>query len=351
MRTVFCFLLFVFYAGQAAGQTIVCDTSAFVFNYFMRVTALSGVNLRKAPSQQAAKLVAIPYGAEIPVAAEYGDEQLPWETIENKYDTWRRTCYAGKTGYVFGGFLEEVYENTAVRIVVPDAGVDSQRDQLRLDPALNWVALAPSEQRQKHWPDFVQLRAKKIKLAPQPEKEKDESRLRPLDAPENTLVFFGGLPPNPRIENYHQPVGHEILFPGEVVPFDLYDEAHKQHHRYHVYSAGDPVAAPREDIGWPFTGIRNYQLRIREITNTAGKDDYKVVNDQLLFSGNLIYDRETGRINGPYPFLMGDFDNDRRLDIVLHRTDEGTVLYLFLSSKALPGFLMRVVAMMRDSCC
>ena len=126
-RTIFCFLSLAFSAQLSFSQTIVCDTNAFVYNYFMRVTAPSGVNLRAAPSQQAAKLIAIPYGAEIPVAANYTDEQLPVETIEDKYANWHKAAYAGKTGYVFGGFLIDVQHKTSVRVVIPDSGVESIR--------------------------------------------------------------------------------------------------------------------------------------------------------------------------------------------------------------------------------
>ena len=104
-RTIFCFFVLALSANLSFSQTIVCDSSAFVFNYFMRVTAPSGVNLRAAPSQKASKLLSIPKGAEIPAAANYSDEQLPWETIEGKYASWYKAAYAGKTGYVFGGFF------------------------------------------------------------------------------------------------------------------------------------------------------------------------------------------------------------------------------------------------------
>ena len=354
-RTIFCFLSLALSANPSFSQTIVCDTSGFMFNHFMRVTAPSGVNLRAAPSQQAAKLVAIPYGAEIPAAANYSDEQLPEETIEGKYASWYKAAYAGKTGYVFGGFLEELHDKTAVRFLIPDAGVDFQRDELDLDPAVTWFALAPNEKvRSTDQSDYRQMFASQVKLGKVIIPGQDVARHPPLNAPENTVVFFSGFKSNTLHESYYQPHEPEMLFPGAVITFHLYDEALKQQHIYQVYATGQPIAAPKDRGYWPFTGIQNYQLRVREVSYSPVRvqDAYRVVSDQLLFSGNLTFEMETGRINGLSLFLMGDFDNDRKLDIILDwHGDKGSVYYLFLSSKALPGFMMRVVAMMSASCC
>jgi hypothetical protein len=353
-RTIFCFFILVLAVGPARSQTIVCNSNGFMFNHFMRVTAPSGVNLRAAPSQQAAKLVAIPYGAEIPVAANYSDEQLPEETIEGKYARWNKAAYAGKTGYVFSGFLEELHDKTAVRFLIPDAGVDFQRDELDLDPAVTWFALAPNEKvNSTYQSDYRQMVASRVKLGEVTIPGQDVARHPPLNAPENTTVFFAGIQPGTR-GDYYQPEEPEMLFPGAVITFHLYDEALKQQRIYQVYATGQPIAAPKDRGYWPFTGIQNYQLRVREVSYSPVRvqDAYRVVSDQLLFSGNLTFDMETGRINGLSLFLMGDFDNDRKLDILLDwHGDKGSVYYLFLSSKALPGFMMRVVAMMSASCC
>lgn len=354
-RTIFCFLSLALSANPSFSQTIVCDTSGFVFNYFMRVTAPSGVNLRAAPSQKAAKLLSVPRGTEIPVAANYSDEQLSWETIEDKFASWHQASYAGKTGYVFGGFLEEVHDKTAVRFLIPNAGVDSQWEGLDLDPAVDWFALAPNEkERSTYQSDFVQMRTLKVTLGAQNLERPEIVRHPPLNAPENTAVFFAGFKSDSRGESYYQPQEPDMLFPGAVIPFHLYDEQLKQQRIYQLYATGQPIAAPKDRGYWPFTGIQNYQLRVREVTLSPSgtKDGYQVVSDQLLYSGNLSFDMETGRIDGLSVFLMGDFDNDRKLDIILDWDgDKGSVFYLFLSSKAFPGFMMRVVAMMSASCC
>lgn len=351
MRILFYFPVFFLSAGPAFGQSIVCDTNALVYNYFMRVTAPSGVNLRAAPSQQAAKLAAIPYGAEIPVAANYTDEQLPVETIEDKYASWHKAAYAGKTGYVFGGFLEDVQHKTSVRFLVPEAGVESIRSELGLAPDVSWFALAPGVKgRQRYSPDWVPMQAHQVVLDTQKLDGFDDARHRPLNAPENTLVFFGGIKPCPEIEYYYQPEESEMLYPGATISFQLVDQQLQQQRHYRLYAIGQPVSAPPGREYWPFSGIRNYELRVVELSySTSG---YRVVSDQLLFSGNLAFDPETGRMYGPRLFLMGDFDADHKLDIILDwQSDKGTLFYLFLSSKALPGFLMRVVAMVADSCC
>ena len=351
MRTILCFFILGLSTEPSFSQTIVCDTSAFVYNYFMRVTAPSGVNLRAAPSQQAAKLVAIPYGAEIPVAANYTDEQLPVETIEDKYASWYKAAYAGKTGYVFGGFLEDARQKTSVRLLIPEAGVESIRSELGLDPDLSWFALAPNEkERPRYSPDIVQMQAQKVVLDTLKLEGFDDARHRPLNAPENTLVFFGGIRPDSEIKYYYQPEESEMLYPGATISFPLFDEQLKQQRLYCLYANGQPVSAPQSRGNWPFSGIRNYELRVREVAYSPS--GYRVVSDQLLFSGNLDFDPETGRMYGPRLFLMGDFDNDHKLDIILDwQSDKGTVFYLFLSSKTLPGFMMRVVAMVADSCC
>jgi len=354
MQTIFCFFVLALSAQLSFSQTNVCDTGGFVFNYFMRVTTPSGVNLRAAPSQQAAKLLSIPKGAEIPVADIYNDGQLPWETIEGKYETWYRVSYAGKTGYVFGGFLENLHDKTAVRFLIPDAGVDFQRDELDLDPAVAWIALAPNEKvNSTYQSDYQQMVASRVKLGEVTIPGQDIARHPPLNAPDNTTVFFAGIQPGTR-GDYYQPDEPEMLFPGAVITFHLYDEALKQQRIYQVYATGQPIAAPKDRGYWPFTGIQNYQLRVREVSYSPVRvqEAYRVESDQLLFSGNLTFDLQTGGIDGLSLFLMGDFDNDRKLDIILDwHGDKGSVYYLFLSSKALPGFMMRVVAMMSASCC
>ena len=352
MRNAFAFLFLFFNLSPFFGQTILCDTSSFVFNHFMRVTAASGVNLRAAPSSKAAKLLTIPYGTEILAGADDGN--LPWETIEGKYTNWWRVSYAGKTGYVFGGFLEDIHEKTSIRLLIPNAGVESLWESMRLDPAVTWFALVPSE---KELPEYqsqvVQMHRLRVKLGAEKTGYQDEVRHLPLNVPENTAVFFSGFEPGTQVEAFYRRDEPDILFPGTVIPFHVYDEKQKLHRIYQVYATGDAVQAPPGRGYWPFSGIRNYQLRVREIVDSpTGPDDrYAVASDQLLFSGNLVYDLETGRINGPRPFLLGDFDNDRKLDIILNRNDYGTVFYLFLSSKALPGFMMRVVAMVADAGC
>lgn len=355
MRTLLCFFILLLSTGPAISQTIVCDTSEFVYNYFMRVTAPSGVNLRAAPSQHAAKLASIPHDTEIPVAANYSDEQLPWDTIEGKFETWYQVSFAGKTGYVFGGFLEKLHDKTAVRFLIPNAGVDSQWEGLDLDPAVAWTALIPSEKERSNYPtDFRLMYASRVQMGAITASNQDVVRHPPLNVPDNTVVFFSGFESGARGESYYQPEEPEMLFPGAVIPFHVYDEQLKQQRIYLVYATGQAVSVSKDRGYWPFSGIRNYQLRVREVSYSPvrAQGAYRVVSDQLLYSGNLSFDMETGRIIGPSVFLMGDFDNDRKPDIILDWVgDKGSVFYLFLSSKALPGFLMRVVAMVADSCC
>jgi len=256
--------------------------------------------------------------------------KIVWPVIRRKIVEGRRMLYAGRKvaplparllslGEIKNVTSSCLNEKTAVRFLISNAGVDSQWDGLDLDPAVDWFALAPNEKvRSTDQSDYQQMVASPVKLGEVATPGQDVARHPPLNAPDNTAVFFAGIQSNTR-GDYYQPDEPEMLFPGAVITFHLYDEALKQQHIYQAYATGQPVSAPQGQGYWPFTGIRNYQLRVREVAlaPSGTKDGYQVVSDQLLYSGKLTFDMETGRINGLSLFLMGDFDNGRKLDIIL----------------------------------
>ena len=90
-------------AGSLFSQSWPCWD--YVSNFELcRVTARSGLVMRDAPNQSAAKLATIPFH-ELVGRCKMADGH---ETIEEKTDYWYQVCFNDITGYVFGGYLETV---------------------------------------------------------------------------------------------------------------------------------------------------------------------------------------------------------------------------------------------------
>lgn len=352
MKQLILLFVLVALAGPVVfAQTIVCDTSGWVFNRFVLVTARSGVVLRAEPSVQSARLAAIPWGMEIP--ADANTDEMPYDTIEGKEGYWHRVCYAGKTGYVFGGFLERLYEKTSVQFVVPGAGVDSELENIQLDTGLHWYALAPPANARSTG-DAAYRFLEGLPVDRRGQTNKGVPGAEQLTLPPETALLLGGITPDRIAGQYYHPEETKMLFPGDVIPFYLFDPALNGYRYYQVYASGQPVHATADVGNWPFSAIRKYELRVREVIAQAGPgpNPYLVAGDQLLFGGRLTFDRDIAGFPAPHVYMLGDFDADHQLDAILSmHTDKGVTFYLFLSSKALPGFLMRVVATRRDACC
>jgi hypothetical protein len=352
-----CFLLL---CAIARGQSCRCDTQEEdTYHQWYKVSAPSGLSLRKSPDKNAAKIDAIPFGEEV-LACSITDVG---ETIEEKYGKWIKVSWADKIGYVFGGFLTEIQERK-VHMIIPNAGVNSGWECMELDPAMKWEALVSTDTGKdlRNNPNPNHFRSAELKTG-RKEMDADAESDCPgvldhavLNMPDPPFCVFSGF----KLANtvYNQVSKPIKLMPGEVVNFETYDRANQINRTHTIAVQGNVMPNPDYTRGsnqGPVNSIEQYKIHLYEeeqlssrANRNAPKKVQKLIDTTVLRPG----DSDTFDMDVYYIYFAGDLDGDHQLDLILARLNGiGHSYHLYLSSKRLPGFLLRYVAMWGDAGC
>lgn len=359
--TSFATTIYLFFTAALQGQT--CCTCSPVDDFeghnWYNVSAPSGLILRADPSRSAKKLDAIPFGEQVLGCRSTSVE----ETIEGKSGRWIKVNWAEKSGYLFGGFLTETTVPN-IRMVIPNAGIDSGWGCMEFPPEISWQGLVNADTTKNNPPakrltDFLavnlKMGRKKVSTDCQPSGVLDNTVLNELPAP---FAVFSGFKLAKNVHNYvSAPVK---LLPGTVESFRFYDPATQITRDYIISADGHVISNPdfvrgEDNRKGPNDRIEQYRVRLYEQTfQGAQSDNMRPWKSQKLEESTVTSpsDAFTYEMGVLYIYFAGDLDGDQHLDLILaHLDGVGSSFTLFLSSKKLPSFLLRCVASFRDTAC
>lgn len=340
------------------GQSCLCDPQDDEGSQkWYLVSAPSGLILREGPNRNTDKLDAIPFGEEVLLCSATNLD----ETIEGKSGSWIKVTWADKTGYLFSGFLTEIY-NRKIQMVMPNSGVDSQWECMELSPEIKWEAMVDmdttnSTTRERN---SVRFSSKGLKIG----KKKMEFHCSPTGLLDNAVLNLS-RPPFAVFSGFKliDGVSNQIatpvkLLPGEVASFSIYDRINRLERRYLIAAEGNVFPNTNlinGDYNGPIDRIEHYKINLYEQTLKSTNPDRRTPwSVQKLTDGTLKRpsDTDTYDMDVLYVYFAGDLDGDNQLDLILARLNGvGHSFQLYLSSKKLPGFLLRYVAEWTDSGC
>ena len=345
-------------ASIVQGQSCLCDPKDDDRNHlWYTVSAPSGLSLRKGPNSQTAKLDAIPFGEEVLAC---GITNFT-ETIEGKSGNWLKVTWADKMGYLFSGFLQEIQERK-VRFVIPNAGVDSNWDCLEFAPEIKWQGLVdlqnPNNSNSSSYQSYLSAKGleigkKKVGTDCSASGFLNHAVLNLSIAP---YAVFSGFNLKNGVEN--QVLTPIKLMPGEVATFNIFDPKTQVTRSYLIAAEGKVF--PNSDMisgdsYGPIGRIEQYKINLYQKTLLASNSDVRSswsiqkLADETL---NRPADTDTYDMDVLYIYFAGDLDGDHKLDLILARLNGAMHSFqLYLSSKSLPGFLVRYVARRTDSGC
>ncbi|MDX2279996.1 MAG: SH3 domain-containing protein [Saprospiraceae bacterium] len=331
--------------------------------YWYKVTAPSGLVLRKGPDRTTAKIGAVPFDEEVLSCDNTGIR----ETIEEKTGEWLKVTWADKTGYLFSGFLTQIGDSERkVQMVIPDAGVDSEWECLQLSPEMQWQALVGTEKKHvRSEEEFgsrfssipLKIGKKKVDRYCEPDSTLTNGILNVSDEP---FAIFAGFKLLKKVQNHVKKPAK--LLPGEVITFSTQDPITKESKHYMISVEGNVI--PNKNInngalvnGYnaPIYSIENYKINLYEQTEIFSPNHSKTpwkhqkLVDKRVTAPN---DSDTTDMDVYYIYFAGDLDGDNELDLILARLGGiGTSFKLYLSSTKLPGFILRYMAECSDTSC
>lgn len=347
-------------APNAHAQYCACDPKdAPVNDDWFVVNAPSGLILRAGPSRNSAKLSSIPFGEEVLVCRATTVK----ETIEGIESNWVKVSWAEKSGYLFGGFLKKE-EHRKVRLFMPSVGIHSDWLCAELSSEVQWEALLDTVTtvRKYYEPKPAFFVSKPVKLG-RKKRHKDcggEGYFEnaPVNMPKAPFAIIGGCKLVEKVVNHvRTPIR---LLPGEISSFTLYNHEKKLEKTYFITAEGNVINNEQfllgDDYRGPISRIEPYKVKLYEqITErSANGSENTSFKMQRIYEGKV---ERTGDLDGWNVKLemevfsvifAGDMDGDDELDLIL-RSGNGYSLYL--SSKKLPGFLIRYMASWQDSDC
>lgn len=328
------------------------ESGAYVW---YQVTAPSGLTLR--PGINTARLDAIPFGEEVFACSNTSVT----ETIEGKTGVWIKVTWADKPGYVFSGFLQKIRERK-IRMVIPNAGVDSDWGCMELSPEIEWNALVnedtsnipPKKARSIYYTSTrLKIGEKRTHSYCSADGYLKNAVLNVSRPP---FAIFSGFELASRLSNHvKEPIK---LMPGEVVSFSIFDQLSQLERRYLITVEGNVIPSANFMEGGqpvPLDRIEHYKINLYQqehpssrVQRDASWRVQKLVDGTIKRPG----DTSTYEMDVSYVIFAGDLDGDHQLDLILARLNGvGRSYQLFLSSRKLPGFLLRYVARWRDSSC
>ncbi|MEM7103646.1 MAG: SH3 domain-containing protein [Bacteroidota bacterium] len=295
------------------------------------VIAKSGLSMRVSPDLYAEKVQAVPFGKEVMVCDFYWETGLDSE-IEGVPGKWVKAFYKGKSGYMFNGFLKK---EATVQFIFSEWGPEDYHAYA----GNNWTAIYPTATNELHQNfEAVSCAATSDTLLTP---DGDDLPVSYPQYDESALFLVAGIE-NVNADNLvGQAFSSKFVMPGEQIEYFANGAANL------LYAKGNLIANKDRNTLKAFTGIRNYELRIKV------KKDGKVA-DRVIFESSMVDLNEHITPHGGMDLRwMGDLDSDGQADLILQVQDDMCSEYmLFLSSKAEPGYLLKQVSryMVCDGC-
>jgi hypothetical protein len=349
-------ILFLFPFSILQGQSCLCHPQDGQEAWYT-VMAPSGLILREGPNRNTAKLDAIPFGEEV---LSCGVTNFA-ETIEGKSGNWIKVTWADKTGYLFSGFLTAINDRK-IRLVIPNSGVNSDWECLELSPEIKWEALVDMDTTNGSLRNRNPIRfsSTDLKIG----KKKVDSGCSStgflnhgvLNFSPIPFAIFSGFNLTNGVKN--QIITPIKLLPGEVADFSIYDRESQLERRYMIAAEGKVLPNTNLINGsykGPIDRIEHYKINLyQQEFKSPSSDRNTPWIIQKLADGTVTKpgDTDTYDMDVLYVYFAGDLDGDHQLDLILARLNGvGNSFQLYLSSKKLPGFLLRYVAIWADPRC
>jgi hypothetical protein len=362
-KRYFSFLFAYCVLAVLQGQSCLCSQQDEDRNqYLYKVTAPSGLVLRKGPDRNTAKLGSVPFDEEVLSCHNTGIR----ETIEEKTGDWLKVTWADKTGYLFSGFLTQIGESERkVQMLIPDAGRRSEWGCLQLSPEMQWHALVGTEKRyvrseEEYGSRFstipLKIGKKKVDRYCEPDSTLTNGILNVSNVP---FAIFAGFKLMKKVQNHVKKPAK--LLPGEVITFGLYDPIAKESKHYMVSVEGNVIpykdintGEPVKHFNAPICSIENYKINLYAQTENFSPNRKIPWKHQKLVDERVTAPNDSDDINMDvyYIYFAGDLDGDNELDLILAKFGGvGVIFKLYLSSTKLPGFILRYMAEYFDSSC
>ena len=359
----FIFLFAYCVSAVLQGQACLCSQQdEHRPQYWYKVTAPSGLVLRKGPDRTTAKIGAVPFDEEVLSCDNTGIR----ETIEEKRGEWLKVTWADKTGYLFSGFLTQIGESEQkVQMVIPDAGMRSEWGCLQLSPEMQWQALVGTEKKhvrseEEYGSRFssipLKIGKKKVDRYCEPDSTLTNGILNVSNVP---FAIFAGFKLKKKVQNHVKKPAK--LLPGEVITFGIHDPITKESKHYMVSVEGNVIpykdintGEPVKHFNAPINSIENYKINLYAQTENYATNRKTPWKHQKLVDERVTIPNDSDDINMNvyYIYFAGDLDGDNELDLILAKFGGvGVIFKLYLSSTKLPGFILRYMAECSDTSC
>jgi hypothetical protein len=282
---------------------------------YYRVTANSGLNLRKAPDPNSEKIVGIPFGSEVFCCNLC--ESYPNEIIEDREGCWKKIYFEELEGYIFSGFLEAAPK---IDLMCPIDWVNDWKNPV-FDKSIEYFGIYEY--------DRIRGKSKTIRI-----EGKDTLIDSPAIGKVRMIKVERGDTPDFIVSNLPLTNGQQImgthfnnrmLFPGESIRYG----------KSYLYATGTPKI-DNESIA-PFSSIKDYKLILRQVN-----DDGKGFEEVVLFTLDIPIFNDTLYEGGVHLRWVGDLDNDGKLDVLLTYSNHYACwdVILLLSTKAMGNRLI-----------
>jgi hypothetical protein len=348
-------VLLSFFPFSIQAQSCLCtqEDDEYLHQWY-EATAPSGLIVREGPGRNTAKLGVIPLGVEVLCC----EVTAVTETIEGISGNWIKVPWMNQPGYVFGGFLKQI-EERKVRMIIPNAGVNSDWECMELSPGRQWDALMDVDTSNKSHLIGYPRHLSSVNLKTGRKKTEEHCALKGyldnavLNVSRPPFAVFSGFTLANKVENkIHAPIK---LMPGEIVDLTLYDRGNKIKRHYIISAEGHVFPNPNFGKGGinnyrPIDRIEHYKINLHQ-QEIDSPDKWKV-QKLVNYTAKTPGDSGSYKMNTLYIYFAGDLDGDNELDLILaDLTGIGRSFKLYLSSAKLPGFLLRYMAAWHDAVC
>ncbi|MEO1262486.1 MAG: SH3 domain-containing protein [Bacteroidota bacterium] len=308
-------------------QALSCNCSDISLR---KVTAKSGLVLRKLPSSNSEKVIGIPFNEKVIIGIDYDFQKE--ETIENIAGYWVRANYRGHEGFLFNGYLsgDPLYE--IVHNADWEYAVDFEKEYMGLFTD------------GKETFDQGKMQFKKIKIDTMKyvgENEPEICGMVDFEEENYPYYVFTGLNSyerNIEIKLFEMEEGS--IYPGAMRTIYYSGSS------YTIYATGQVVKTKGDSTNpWETMVIKNYQVILERRSPDAVQQqvimECKEMPVSYWGSGQLANIR-----------LVGDLDGDAQPDFIFENyLMEGFEASLYLSSEAENGFLVKLVRKIFGACC
>ncbi len=312
--------ILVLFTSKTDGQVLNCDCWQVSLK---KVTAESGLVLRKSPSIDSDKILTVPYSEKVIVGYDYTINES--SVIENIKGDWVRANYKGIEGFLFDGFLNETPEY--------DLPYQIELDVLPLLNEAPFVGLFADSKDPFSMNEMTLRRLEFETVVYEGENYLNEyAKLKISDGQYPDFIFSGLDVQDRKIAVKFFEMQEGKLSPG-VVRTEYYSGSD-----YSIYATGNVVEVENEHSeAGPTMVIKNYKLFFER------RNEYSVKRQVLMEREELPIDvwgsRGLANIR-----LIGDLDGDAQPDLLIEKYYEyGFETILYLSAEADEGYLLKMV--------